>query len=237
MKLFTRPPPSLTIRQARVSHKLSLQLCRDTQVIRSPVQPRRSLLNLKSFSFWGELLRGASIWFTSCGRTPDQKREREKKKTQRERERDKGKRKKSVVKSSKQNSPALRGCITAVTDRVRVLKRHFFVKQKCAPQFIHGTDITVFPHFLLFCFLFLLFFHAHRRLFSWSQTLETLRRQGFMYWKNEVLSPLSEGNKILSEGIPTKQVLTRNVWAFFKKKKGLKWLYLQLVICAVRMLY
>uniref|UniRef100_A0A3Q1K6E1 LIM homeobox 6 n=1 Tax=Anabas testudineus TaxID=64144 RepID=A0A3Q1K6E1_ANATE len=29
-----------------------------------------------------------------------------------------------------------------------------------------------------------------------------------MYWKNEVLSPLSEGNKILSEGIPTKQVLT-----------------------------
>uniref|UniRef100_A0A8C8DW51 LIM homeobox 6a n=1 Tax=Oryzias sinensis TaxID=183150 RepID=A0A8C8DW51_9TELE len=26
-----------------------------------------------------------------------------------------------------------------------------------------------------------------------------------MYWKNEVLSPLSEGNKILSEGIPTKQ--------------------------------
>lgn len=29
-----------------------------------------------------------------------------------------------------------------------------------------------------------------------------------MYWKNEVLSPLSEGNKILSEGIPAKQVLT-----------------------------
>lgn len=84
----------------------------------------------------------------------------------RERERDTGKRKKSVVKSSKQNSPALRGCITAVTDRVRALKRHFSVKQKCAPQFIHGTDITVFPHFLLFCFLFLLFFHAHRRLFS-----------------------------------------------------------------------
>ncbi|MED6265789.1 LIM/homeobox protein Lhx6 [Characodon lateralis] len=28
-----------------------------------------------------------------------------------------------------------------------------------------------------------------------------------MYWKNEVLSPLSEGNKILSEGIPTKQVI------------------------------
>lgn len=28
-----------------------------------------------------------------------------------------------------------------------------------------------------------------------------------MYWKNEVLPPLSEGNKILSEGIPTKQVL------------------------------
>uniref|UniRef100_A0A3P8WSD5 LIM homeobox 6a n=1 Tax=Cynoglossus semilaevis TaxID=244447 RepID=A0A3P8WSD5_CYNSE len=26
-----------------------------------------------------------------------------------------------------------------------------------------------------------------------------------MYWKNEVLSPLSEGNKILSDGIPTKQ--------------------------------
>ncbi|XP_036070488.1 LIM/homeobox protein Lhx6 isoform X2 [Oryzias melastigma] len=26
-----------------------------------------------------------------------------------------------------------------------------------------------------------------------------------MYWKNEVLSPLSEGNKIISEGIPTKQ--------------------------------
>lgn len=31
--------------------------------------------------------------------------------------------------------------------------------------------------------------------------------RGFMYWKNEVLPPLSEGNKILSEGIPTKQVL------------------------------
>lgn len=29
-----------------------------------------------------------------------------------------------------------------------------------------------------------------------------------MYWKNEVLSPLSEGNKILSEGIPTKQVIS-----------------------------
>lgn len=43
-----------------------------------------------------------------------------------------------------------------------------------------------------------------------------------MYWKNEVLSPLSEGNKILSEGIPTKQVLTRNVWAFLKKKKRFK---------------
>ncbi|KAK7896272.1 hypothetical protein WMY93_021597 [Mugilogobius chulae] len=28
-----------------------------------------------------------------------------------------------------------------------------------------------------------------------------------MYWKNEALSPLSEGNKILSEGIPTKQVI------------------------------
>uniref|UniRef100_A0A3Q2PFY2 LIM homeobox 6a n=1 Tax=Fundulus heteroclitus TaxID=8078 RepID=A0A3Q2PFY2_FUNHE len=28
-----------------------------------------------------------------------------------------------------------------------------------------------------------------------------------MYWKNEVLPPLSEGNKILSEGIPTKQVI------------------------------
>ncbi|XP_029921373.1 LIM/homeobox protein Lhx6 isoform X2 [Myripristis murdjan] len=29
-----------------------------------------------------------------------------------------------------------------------------------------------------------------------------------MYWKNEVLSPLSEGNKVLSEGIPTKQVIS-----------------------------
>ncbi|XP_060934442.1 LIM/homeobox protein Lhx6 [Limanda limanda] len=29
-----------------------------------------------------------------------------------------------------------------------------------------------------------------------------------MYWKNEVLSPLSEGNKILSDGIPTKQVIS-----------------------------
>lgn len=33
-------------------------------------------------------------------------------------------------------------------------------------------------------------------------------RGSFMYWKNEVLSPLSEGNKILSDGIPTKQVVT-----------------------------
>lgn len=30
-----------------------------------------------------------------------------------------------------------------------------------------------------------------------------------MYWKNEVLSPLSEGNKIVSEGVATKQVLAR----------------------------
>lgn len=27
-----------------------------------------------------------------------------------------------------------------------------------------------------------------------------------MYWKNEVLAPLSEGNQFLSEGIPSKQV-------------------------------
>lgn len=79
---------------------------------------------------------------------------KERRRRQRERERDKGKRKKSVVKSSKQNSPALRGCINAVTDRVRALKRHFSVKQKCAPQFIHGTDITVFPHFFTFLFSF-----------------------------------------------------------------------------------
>lgn len=83
-----------------------------------------------------------------------EKGKREEEDRERERERDKGKRKKSVVKSSKQISPALRGCITAVTDRVRALKRHFSVKQKCAPQFIHGTDITVFPHFLLFLFSF-----------------------------------------------------------------------------------
>lgn len=140
------------------------------------------------------------------------------KREEEDRERDKGKRKKSVVKSSKQNSPALRGCITAVTDRVRALKRHFFVKQKCAPQFIHGTDITVFPHFLLFCFLFLLFFTPIAD-YSPDPRLWKLRRQGFMYWKNEVLSPLSEGNKILSEGIPTKQVLTRSVWAFKKRFK------------------
>lgn len=52
-----------------------------------------------------------------------------------------------------------------------------------------------------------------------------------MYWKNEVLSPLSEGNKILSEGIPTKQVLTlwkSNVWAFFSK-----WLNLTTSMCNV----
>lgn len=30
----------------------------------------------------------------------------------------------------------------------------------------------------------------------------------FMYWKNEALSPLSEGSKILSEGVPAKQVHT-----------------------------
>lgn len=30
----------------------------------------------------------------------------------------------------------------------------------------------------------------------------------FMYWKNEALSPLSEGSKILSEGLPAKQVHT-----------------------------
>ncbi|XP_055064994.1 LIM/homeobox protein Lhx6 isoform X2 [Misgurnus anguillicaudatus] len=29
-----------------------------------------------------------------------------------------------------------------------------------------------------------------------------------MYWKNEVLAPLSEGNQFLSEGIPTKQVIS-----------------------------
>jgi len=27
-----------------------------------------------------------------------------------------------------------------------------------------------------------------------------------MYWKNEALAPLSEGNQFLSEGIPSKQV-------------------------------
>ncbi len=27
-----------------------------------------------------------------------------------------------------------------------------------------------------------------------------------MYWKNEALAPLSEGNPFLSEGIPSKQV-------------------------------
>lgn len=56
-------------------------------------------------------------------------------------------------------------------------------------------------------------FDAHRRAFSWFHapsldTLYAVRLQGFMYWKNELLSPLSEGNKILSEGIPKKQVLT-----------------------------
>lgn len=30
----------------------------------------------------------------------------------------------------------------------------------------------------------------------------------FMYWKNEALSPLSEGSKVLSEGVPAKQVHT-----------------------------
>ncbi|XP_041914570.1 LIM/homeobox protein Lhx6 isoform X2 [Alosa sapidissima] len=29
-----------------------------------------------------------------------------------------------------------------------------------------------------------------------------------MYWKNEILAPLSEGNQFLSEGIPTKQVIS-----------------------------
>lgn len=45
-----------------------------------------------------------------------------------------------------------------------------------------------------------------------------------MYWKNEVLSPLSEGNKILSEGIPTKQVLTLgNGIDFVRKGFNLDW--------------
>lgn len=34
----------------------------------------------------------------------------------------------------------------------------------------------------------------------------TLILDFFMYWKNETLAPLSEGNQFLSEGIPTKQV-------------------------------
>lgn len=146
MKLFTRPPPSLTIRQARVSHKLSLQLCRDTQVLRSPMQPRRSLLNLKSFSFWGEFLRGASIWFTSCGRTPDQKREREKK-TERERE----KRKKSVVKSSKQNSPALHHC----RDRpCSCFKETFFCRTKVRATVHSWYGYNCFSPFFTFLFSF-----------------------------------------------------------------------------------
>lgn len=50
---------------------------------------------------------------------------------------------------------------------------------------------------------------------------DAARLQEFMYWKNEVLSPLSEGNKILSEGIPTKQVPTR-------------WRRLRIQLCAVK---
>ncbi|XP_019909147.1 LIM/homeobox protein Lhx6 isoform X2 [Esox lucius] len=33
-------------------------------------------------------------------------------------------------------------------------------------------------------------------------------RSAFMYWKNEVLAPLPEGNKFLSEGTPAKQVIS-----------------------------
>ncbi|XP_069039354.1 LIM/homeobox protein Lhx6 isoform X2 [Lepisosteus oculatus] len=50
----------------------------------------------------------------------------------------------------------------------------------------------------------------------WDQTLD-LSRTGvlswvfFMYWKNEVLAPLPEGNKLLSEGIPTKQVISQEI--------------------------
>lgn len=40
-----------------------------------------------------------------------------------------------------------------------------------------------------------------------SHSLRDSSRE-FMYWKNEALSPLSEGNKILSEGVPAKQVHT-----------------------------
>lgn len=58
---------------------------------------------------------------------------------------------------------------------------------------------------------------------SWPTLLDSrvwtraARLRGFMYWKNEVLSPLSEGSKILSEGIPTKQVLGL-LWILLRKK-------------------
>ncbi|KAG5834546.1 hypothetical protein ANANG_G00262630 [Anguilla anguilla] len=40
---------------------------------------------------------------------------------------------------------------------------------------------------------------------SWTVAFS---RSFFMYWKNEVLAPLPEGNKFLSEGIPVKQVIS-----------------------------
>lgn len=70
---------------------------------------------------------------------------------------------------------------------------------------IHGTENTIDAHLFL-----------HESEISSNSELGKGREldlrsiripSAFMYWKNEVLAPLPEGNKFLSEGIPSKQVM------------------------------